>query len=299
MDILRTFVTGIELGSFARAADRLGRSPSAISLQLRKLEEQVGHPLLRKNGRGLVLTEAGEILIGYARRILQLNDGALAAIHALTDLEGWLRVGIPPDFAETWFPALLTKFAQYYPKIRVEAQVDSGNALINALRNGKLDLALTWGDMNNPLGEHVADHQLVWIENPLNNQDPTKPLSLVMFDMPCAFRDAAIRALDSADMQWRHTFSSLSLSGIWAAVTAGLGMTVRIADSVPAHLRVLDIAHEPLPPLGKIALYLHTGTGNASPESAKLKDLMMAACKRHSVSTLPGAAEPFSKTDNW
>ncbi len=92
MDVLRTFVMGFELGSFARAADRLGRSQSAISSQLRKLEEQVGHTLVQKSGRGLVLTTAGESLLSYARRLLELNDEALDTVRG-SDLEGWVRLG--------------------------------------------------------------------------------------------------------------------------------------------------------------------------------------------------------------
>src|ERR1700722_19005432 len=101
MDVLRTFVTGFELGSFARAADRLGRSQSAVRTQLGKLEDQVGRPLVQKSGRGLMLTTAGESLLSYARRILDLNDEALDRVRGGA-VEGWVRLGLPQDFAETW-----------------------------------------------------------------------------------------------------------------------------------------------------------------------------------------------------
>lgn len=99
LEVLRTFVTGIELGSFAKAAERLGRSTSAISAQLKKLEEQVGEPVLRKSGRGLALTLAGESLLGYARRLLELNDEAAVAVRGV-NLEGWVRIGLQEDFGE-------------------------------------------------------------------------------------------------------------------------------------------------------------------------------------------------------
>ena len=145
MDVLRSFVTGTELGSFAKAADRLGRSQSAISLQLKKLEEQVGEVLLRKDGRGLALTASGEIMLSYARRLLELNDEALAATRGVA-VEGWVRLGLVQDFAESWLPLLLGRFARAHPQIRVDVQVDRGVNLAEAVEKGELDLALCWGD---------------------------------------------------------------------------------------------------------------------------------------------------------
>ncbi|TIX61753.1 MAG: LysR family transcriptional regulator, partial [Mesorhizobium sp.] len=119
LDVLRTFVTGIELGSFARAAERLGRSTSAVSAQLKKLEEQAATPIFRKSGRGLALTEAGETMLGYARRLLELNDEAAAAIHDV-ELEGWVRLGLQEDFGEAVLPEVLGRFARANPKVKIE-----------------------------------------------------------------------------------------------------------------------------------------------------------------------------------
>src|SRR3977135_4655508 len=118
MDVLRTFVTGFELGSFARAADRLGRSQSAVSTQLRKLEDQVGQPLVRKSGRGLALTTAGESLLSYAKRILELNDDAVDIIRG-SDVEGWVRLGLPHDLAGSGLPAGVGGCAPQATKVRV------------------------------------------------------------------------------------------------------------------------------------------------------------------------------------
>ncbi|MDQ9479786.1 LysR family transcriptional regulator, partial [Serratia marcescens] len=106
LEDLRSFVTGVELGSFAKAAERLGRSTSAVSAHLKKLEQQVGAPILRKAGRGMVMTEAGETLLGYARRLLELNDEAAAAVRGL-DLQGTVRLGLQEDFGETFLPQVL------------------------------------------------------------------------------------------------------------------------------------------------------------------------------------------------
>ena len=129
LDVLRTFVTGIELGSFARAADRLGRSTSAVSAQLKKLEEQAGTPVLRREGRGMALTESGETLLGYARRLLELNDEAASALRGAT-LEGRVRLGMQEDFGETLLPALLGRFARAHPKVRIEVRTARNQELL-------------------------------------------------------------------------------------------------------------------------------------------------------------------------
>src|SRR5689334_14009700 len=107
--MLRSFIIGMDLGSFAKAAERVGRSTSAVSAQIRKLEEQTGTPLFLKAGRGLALTEAGEVFLRYARRLVELNDEALAATRG-TDLQGWVRLGLQEDFGETLLPAVLGRF---------------------------------------------------------------------------------------------------------------------------------------------------------------------------------------------
>lgn len=277
MDVLRTFVTGVSLGSFAKAADRLGRSPSAISLQLRKLEEQAGQTLFQKQGRGLALTEAGDILIGYARRILDLNDEARNAMTGLSAMQGWVRIGLPQDFAETWFPGLLGRFARAHPKVRVEARVDRGSALAEAVQRGDLDLALTWGRIGDAQARIVATRPVVWIGPEGFKLDACEPLPLIAFDSPCAFRSAGLEALEGQQIEWRHAFASPSLGGLWAAVTAGLGVTLRTTEGVPPHLRVLEPSTSGLPALGHIELALHRPDTGQSPAVAQLQALLIEA----------------------
>ncbi|MER0240208.1 LysR substrate-binding domain-containing protein [Fulvimarina sp. MAC8] len=264
MDVLRTFVTGMDLGSFAKAADRLGRSPSAVSLHLRKLEDQIGQPLVRKQGRGLILTEAGETLIGYARRILDLNDEARLALSGLAELEGWVRVGVPQDFAETWLPPLLARFQRVHPKVRVEACVDRGAAMADAVGTGALDLALTWGKLGREDGQVVGKRRLAWIaaQNYAIRDGDLVPL--VAFDAPCAFQQRATAILNAAGIPWRHAFSTSSLLGVWAAVRAELGITVRTVDAIPVDLRALPPDDRRLPDPGSLALVLHRSQSRTS-----------------------------------
>ena len=198
MDVLRTFVTGLQLGSFSKAAERLGRSQSAISTQLRRLEEQVGKPLLKKSGRGLALTTAGESLFSYAKRILELNDEVLDGLSD-GEVEGWVRLGLPQDFAEGLLTGVLGRFARAHPKVRVEVRAEQNSALIERLVQGELDLVLVWGATDDRVrAERLVDLPLVWIGRPdwagIKNLG-SEPLPLVAFQPPCVFRSAGIVAL--------------------------------------------------------------------------------------------------------
>ncbi|WP_432207800.1 LysR substrate-binding domain-containing protein [Burkholderia pyrrocinia] len=142
---LRSLVAGVDLGSFAKAADRVARSSSAVSAQIRKLEEQAGTPLFVKAGRGLALTDAGDAMLRYARRMIELNDEAAAAVRGV-NLDGWVRVGLQEDFGEAILPDVLGRFARAHPKVRIEARVARNADLLDRLDANQLDLALVWGD---------------------------------------------------------------------------------------------------------------------------------------------------------
>ncbi|HEV7815481.1 MAG TPA: LysR substrate-binding domain-containing protein [Janthinobacterium sp.] len=260
MDVLRSFATAFELGSFARAAERLGRSQSALSTQLRKLEDQVGQALVQKSGRGLALTPAGENLFSYAKRLLELNDEALDAVRGGA-VEGWVRLGLPQDFAESWLPAILGRFTRANPKVRVEVRAESNASLLEKTMKGELDLALAWGSGEHaPHAVRIADLPVAWIgpsDWPGLQSLGSKPLALVAFEQPCVFRSAGIAALDAAGIPWRITFISASLAGLWAAAEAGLGITLRTAIGMPKTLAALDPALSGLPPLPDVPLALH------------------------------------------
>jgi DNA-binding transcriptional LysR family regulator len=258
MDVLRTFVTGLELGSFSKAAQRLGRSQSAVSTQLRRLEEQAGKALFKKSGRGLALTAAGESLLSYARRILELNDEAIDGLRD-SEVEGWVRLGIPQDFAESWLTGVLGQFARVHPKVRVEVRAEQNVAVIERLVEGELDLALAWGADDKVRAERLVDLPMVWI----GRSDwagvkrlGSEPLPLIAFEPPCVFRSAGIASLDAEGISWRLAFTSPSLAGLWAATEAGLGVTLRTAISLPRSLTVLKPATSGLPELPKVQLTL-------------------------------------------
>ena len=261
MDALRSFVAGLDAGSFARAADQLGRSTSAVSAQLKKLEEQAGVEILRKSGRGLALTDEGEALLSYARRLLSLNDEAVSAVRGV-ELEGWIRLGLQEDFGETVLPQVLGRFARAHPKVRIEGRIARNIELKDRLACGQLDLALAWDDgARFAVTERIATLPLRWLaaanaEVPWRAGDDT-PLPLIALEAPCILRTLACEALDRQDLAWRLAFVSPSVGGIWAATAAGLGVAVRTPVGRPGAVQLLDAAAQGLPELPAMGLLLH------------------------------------------
>lgn len=299
LDVLRSFVTGMELGSFAKAADRLGRSTSAVSAQLKKLEEQADTALFRKAGRGLALTDTGETMLAYARRLLDLNDEAATAIQGV-ELEGWVRLGLQEDFGEVLLPEVLGRFSRAHPKVRIEARVARNAELLERVTTGRLDLALAWDDgAPAPYGERVAELPMCWIgpvrEHQAWQRAGAEPLPLVAFEAPCRFRTSATAALDRSDIPWRVAFSSPNLGGLWAATAAGLGLTIRTPIGLPQHVRALAPGEFGLPPLPSLALTLYRAESESSPLAAQLAAIVLEAVRDY-VQSLPNRTTSAGST---
>ena len=291
IDMLRSFSTGIALGSYARAADRLGRSTSAVSAQLKKLESQSGTPLLRKSGRGLELTDAGETLLAYAHRLLALNDEAVAAVRG-TDLQGRVRLGLQEDLGEAVLPEALGRFARAHPKVRIEACVATSAVLREKLALGQLDLAMFWDVGLDAADQHtdsVLRLPLQWIgpadldvlDAPWWQQlrrgaqgGLQEPLPLVVVDAPCPLRDIVTTTLERAGMPWRYVFTSSSLAALWAATSAGLGLCVRTPFGLPVHVRTIERAGTLLPALPQITLALRRASSEPELPVQRLAELL-------------------------
>lgn len=277
LDVMRSFVTGIELGSFAKAAERLGRSTSAVSAQLKKLEDQAGTPLLRKAGRGMALTEVGEVMLGYARRMLELNDEAASAVRGV-QLEGRVRLGLQEDFGENVLPEVLGRFKRAHPRLRVEVHIARNAMLMQSLEAGRLDIALAWEtEANMPHAQHIQKLPMRWIgaDTAQLPYEANEPIPLVVLDAPCLMRTAAIDALDRAGLAWRIVFTSASLAGTWAAVKAGLGISVRTPLGLPADLRTMDAKDAGLPALPQLGLGLYRSEAEPAPAVARLAKLIL------------------------
>ncbi len=275
MALIRTFVAVVNHGGVARAAERVGRSQPAASLQLKRLEEVVGTPLFRKSGRGVCLTESGDVLLGYARRLLDLNDETVTAVTMLK-LSGTVRLGIAQDFADGWLTKVLARFARAHPSIVMEVKADRNAALLEGLARRQLDFALTFGGEGTAGAITLGPVEAAWIGTRDRSWRAAGCLPLVAFEAPCEFRRMAVRALEEAGMPWRLAFSSPSLSSQWSAVEAGLGVSVRTTIGLRPPLTVLD-EQDGLPPLPKAALHivLHRSDEKQSVPARKLQEILM------------------------
>ena len=297
LELLRTLVVGVELGSFALAARKLGRSPSALSAQLRRLEEQAGGPLFRKSGRGLSLTPVGETLLTYARRLLELDDVAAIAVRGV-EVEGWVRFGTQEDLGAGLLPDVLRRFARAHPKVRIEARVARNAELLERVKSASLDLALVWGDGSAaPHGERLVQLPMCWIGgSEFMPASRASPLPLAVIESPCQFRDAASAALDRARIPWRLAFTSASLGGVWAATCAGIGLTVRTPLGQPGEVRALGQAPISLPALPSLGLSLHRAEAQPGPAVQLLAELVTEAV-HEAVAALPASALAVRRSD--
>ncbi len=233
MDALRSFVTGLDAGSFTRAADKLGRSTSAVSAQLKKLEVQAGTPLVRRSGRGLTLTDSARRFYPMPAAFSTSMTRRWAPVRGI-ELEGWIRLGLQADFGETLLPNVLGRFARAHPKVRIEGRIARNDELIEKIASGRLDLALAWdsGEAPGPV-ERIAALPLCWLGAADGGSswraESGEPLPLAALEAPCVLRNIACEQLDRRGISWRLSFVSPSLGGLWAATAAGLGIALRTA----------------------------------------------------------------------
>jgi DNA-binding transcriptional LysR family regulator len=275
LDILRTLIAAHDLGGFGQAADRLGRTPAAISLQMKRLQEELGTPLFRKHGRSLKLTEAGQTVLGYARRMLALNDDLLQTMQGAM-LAGTLRIGVPQDFAAL-LPDALRQFAALYPRTQIELRIEGSSPLVEALDKGQLDLALTVGFANRKEALLLGELPVLWIACRAF-RIPDAPLPLAVLGPQCVFRRIAVQHLETAGIPHRIAATSPSLDGLWAALQGGLGITARTAMQLPAHL-VADRSLHRLPALPPLPVALHRGPDATNPALDTFHALFGAATR--------------------
>lgn len=243
--LLRGFVAVAEAGGLAGAAARLGRSESAISLQMTRLEDVTGLSLFRRDGRRLALTREADMLLGHARAILACVDAARAALSDARDA-GPARLGIVQDFAGGFLAETLAMLARIRPAARVEVLVDRSAALLDALGAGRIDVALCAAGASEPQTDRCEP--MVWFGRPELAEAAVLPLAVVA--APCPFLDAARAALDAAGRPLRVAFETPSLDGLRAAAAAGIGVACRTRTAAGSN--ALLCASEGLPPLPDI-----------------------------------------------
>ena len=239
MDCLRTFVTIVDAGNFAEAAERVGRTASAVSLQIKRLEEQAGQKLFRRSGRRMTLDSGGERLLSTARQILELNDRVVEALSHQS-LAGEVRIGAIQDIADAVLPSVLSRYKASHPDVQITARVDRTKTLADAIDKGMLDLAVGIHGWSGKPHQKVRREPMMWFGAKDFVLSDSQPIPLVVFEPPCTFREAAINSLNEAGREWEIVFIGPSLSGLRAATEAGLGVTARSAISFQGNLQALS-----------------------------------------------------------
>lgn len=256
LDLLRTLVAIADTGSFNRAARAVFRTPSAVSMQMKKLEEQIGKPLFAKDGRSVVLTPDGEALVGYGRRILKLAEEALQRFRAPA-IEGKIVLGTPDDYAGQFLPNILASFAASHPNVEVDVLCQSSFELLEHLEKGTVDIALvSAGHGRRTGGLSVHREPLVWAGLRHGCAHERKPLPLAVSHLGCCWRRQALDALDRAGVPYRIAYSSRHYLGQLVAVTAGLAVAPFPFSTVKGDLKVLG-EEVGLPPIGQLEIELY------------------------------------------
>jgi len=276
LDLLRSFISVVDAGGFTRAGERVHRTQSTVSQQIRRLEESLGYPLLHRNGKHATPTEQGERLLSYSRRILALEQEAREVV-ARPDSEGVVRLGVPEDFAAYRLTELLSDFARSRPGLRLDVRCGVSVQSRRALERGELDLALFKRDAGD--GDAIASwpERLHWVasrRHPINFR--RDPLPLIMSEPGCLYRRRMIHAAESAGRAWHMAYTSPNISGIQAAVSVGLGVSILPEVAVLADHRVLKKG-DGFPSITNTEIAL-VAAGDASPATRGLAEVLAKFC---------------------
>lgn len=261
LDLLRTFVAIFDTGSFKDAAELVFRTPSAVSMQVKKLEEIVGRSVFKRDARGVTLTPDGEVLLAYARRLIRLSDEAIGHFRAPA-IEGVVRLGAPDDYGSRFLPGILKRFAATHPRVVVDVVMDTSTVLRERVRKGELDLTLmTCGaEAASEEGlEVVFEEQLVWAGAKGGCAHTCEPLPVSMWEEGCPWRSNAIAALNEVKRDYRVAYMSAHSAGQKAAVIADLAVAPFPRSLVEAPLVELTQEHDGMPPLKTYFVALYVG----------------------------------------
>ncbi|MET4171687.1 DNA-binding transcriptional LysR family regulator [Bradyrhizobium sp. LA6.1] len=276
LELLRSFVSVVEAGGFTRAGERVHRTQSTVSQQIKRLEEDVGQLLLHRDGKDVRPTEAGERLLSYARRLLTLAEEARDVLRE-PDSEGAIRLGIPEDFAAYRLAKLLGAFSRSHPGLRMDVRADQSKNLSRDLERGELDLALFKREAGAKGAIAVWPERVHWVTSKSHPVDVNaSSVPLIGFPLGCLYRAGAIHALESAGRAWHMSYSSSSLAGIQAAVAAGMGLSILSEMSIQSDHRVLT-AKDGFEPINRTEVALMASPG-ASPATLRLADRLAEFC---------------------
>jgi DNA-binding transcriptional LysR family regulator len=276
LELLKSFVSVVDAGGFTRAGERVHRTQSTVSQQIKRLEDDLGQVLLDRNGKNVTPTEAGERLLSYARRLLSLADEARDVVSR-PGTGGAVKLGIPEDFAAYRLAKLLAAFSRSHPELRMDVRADQSMYLKRDLERGDLDLALLKRDATDKGGIASWPERVHWVTSKSHPRDTRAgSVPLIGFPAGCLYRSRAIHALESAGRAWHMAYTSSSLAGIQAAVAAGMGLSILSEMAIQADHRVLT-AKDGFAPIDKTEVAL-VASPDASPATLRLAGRLAEFC---------------------
>src|SRR6266852_2425764 len=276
LELLRSFVSVVDSGGFTRAGERVRRTQSTVSQQIKRLEDDLGQPLLNRTAKDVTPTEAGERLLSYARRLLSLAEEARDVL-AGPSKEGAVRLGVPEDFAAYRLTILLASFSRSRPGLRLDVRIDQSSYLRRDLERGELDLALFKRSAGEKGGIAVWPERVHWVTSKTHPIDAEiRSVPLIGFPTGCLYRSRAIHAIESAGRAWHMAYTSSSLTGIQAAIAAGLGLSILSEIAIQAAHRVLT-AKADFPPIDQTGV-AQMASPDASPATLRLADRLAEFC---------------------
>lgn len=279
-ELLQTLIAIADTGSFVAAAKNVHRTQSAVSMQMKRLEEIVGQPLFEKHGRRSVLTFNGQNLLLYARRIVNLQQEALAGFHS-PEIQGEVRLGVCDDYVMSFMPSIFASFAKAFPKVHIRLDSQPSSKLIEETQAGELDFSLVNITDSNLEYEKLTDEPLVWVTSSNHDIHETSPLPLAI-ESNCLWGKWAQRALDNDNRVYRIGYSTFNIAGIVAIIEAGLAVSVMSKSSVPSHLRILQRA-DGLPVLPRTEIGLISNSQKLSPAAKCLLDAVRSSFTATSI----------------
>lgn len=237
-DLLRTLVATADTGNFTRASEAVGRTQSAVSIQMKKLEEIVGERLFERGPRGVTLTSPGEKLVRDARRILSLLEEAAVSLQS-DPLDGFVRIGIPEEYGGTILPRVLSRFSKKHQQVEVTVRCGASSELKADLDKGELDLVVVHEEAARIGGEVLLIDPVVWVTSETHFQHECTPMPVAVCDRGCWWRDWAIGCLEQQQKDYRITYVSSSSFGLQAAVSSGIAVAVLAQSQIPPGCREL------------------------------------------------------------
>jgi len=275
LELVKAFVAVAESRSFTRAAGVLNRTQSAVSMQVRKLEDRLGIGLLHRTTVSVALSPAGESFLGYARRLLALNDEAIGRLLAHS-MEGHIRIGAMEDYATFVLPEMLAAFVAGHPNVHLEMETGLTHAMPERLGDD-FDLVIAMHSEGCGDGELLRREQAIWAAGASHEVETQEPLPVALHPQGCLFRRWAMDALDAQKRPWRLAFVSQSLAAVEAIAAQGLAVTVAKAGTFPSRLRAVG-ENGGMPRLPVAEIRLHRARG-LSPAGSLLAEHLVTAMR--------------------